>query len=277
MQPWIQCPYTLISWWQMEKFSAAAFYGIGQYLCEIRRNFEDLAKSRTLEPAEPRATAEGRGGGILRSVQNQCREIGLTISVKSIDFFFDRDDVGISLPEVIELLNQTERTIRWEMEEKLFMFIPPERASRYDSKEAFGPKVAKQFQSTSFDIREAGNCYAAARWTACVFHLMRVLETALATFGKEFGLTMSHTNWAPFLEQIESKIEDLANAAHKTQADKDRVESYSQAASSFMIFKGAWRNYTAHVRSKYTEEEADAIYRNVCFFCQRLAALELHE
>jgi hypothetical protein len=52
---------------------------------------------------------------------------------------------------------------------------------------------------------------------------------------------------------------------------------YSQIASSFMIVKDAWRNYTAHARGKYTEEEADAIYRNVGSFMKRLAEHGIHE
>jgi hypothetical protein len=274
MQPWIQRPYILINWWEMEKFTAAAFYGIGQYLCEVRRNFEALDKSKA-SAAEPGAHAAGQGGKNLRHVQNECREIGLVISAKCIDFYFDRDQVGITLAEVIEILNQLERTIRWEMEEKLFMFVPPERASRYEIKEAFGAKVAKQFRPASFDIEEAGNCYAAARWTACVFHLMRVLELGLSAFAKEFSVPSDHTNWHNIIEGIESKVRNMGNDPAKAADWKEKQERYSQAANGFMFFKDAWRNYTAHARGKYIDEEADSIYRNVRVFMQRLADMGL--
>jgi hypothetical protein len=106
---------------------------------------------------------------------------------------------------------------------------------------------------------------------------MRALEVALGAFGTEFGMVMSHTNWQPFIAEIESKIRDLQKKPGRTEAEKNRHEFYSQAASSFMIFKDAWRNYTAHSRGKYTEEEADAIYRNVASFMKKLADGGLHE
>jgi hypothetical protein len=44
-----------------------------------------------------------------------------------------------------------------------------------------------------------------------------------------------------------------------------------------MILKDAWRNYTAHARGIYTDEQADAIYRNVEAFMQKLAGIGLRE
>jgi hypothetical protein len=57
---------------------------------------------------------------------------------------------------------------------------------------------------------------------------------------------------------------------------KDQQEFFSQAASHFMILKDAWRNYTAHERGKFTEEEAETILINVRSFMQKLAT-QLHE
>jgi hypothetical protein len=38
-----------------------------------------------------------------------------------------------------------------------------------------------------------------------------------------------------------------------------------------MFLKDAWRNYTAHARGKYTEEEAKLIIENTRAFMQKLA------
>lgn len=38
-----------------------------------------------------------------------------------------------------------------------------------------------------------------------------------------------------------------------------------------MMLKEAWRNYTAHDRGKFTEEEADMLLLNVRIFMQKLA------
>ncbi|MGE0404985.1 MAG: hypothetical protein AB7O65_01705, partial [Candidatus Korobacteraceae bacterium] len=54
---------------------------------------------------------------------------------------------------------------------------------------------------------------------------------------------------------------------------KVKHEAYSQAASTFVFFKDAWRNYTAHARGKYLECEADTIFRNVGLFMAKLAQM----
>ncbi len=38
-----------------------------------------------------------------------------------------------------------------------------------------------------------------------------------------------------------------------------------------MHFKNAWRNYTAHSHLKYTEDEAEAIFRHVRDFMTHIA------
>ena len=68
---------------------------------------------------------------------------------------------------------------------------------------------------------------------------------------------------------------ELSKSSNKSAEQKTKYEEYNQAASSFRIFKDAWRNYTAHSRGKYTEEEADGIFRNVEAFMRKLAELGL--
>lgn len=102
---------------------------------------------------------------------------------------------------------------------------------------------------------------------------MRVLEIGLATLGTVFGVSLSHTNWAPAIERIESKVREMhKDPTWKVQPDcKEQQEFYAQAASHFVILKDAWRNHTTHVRGKYTEDEAERIFETVKAFMQKLA------
>jgi hypothetical protein len=84
-------------------------------------------------------------------------------------------------------------------------------------------------------------------------------------------------NWQQIIEKIESEIRLLPQASVKPHNWKEKQEQYSQVANNFMFFKDAWRNYTAHARGKYTEDEADSIYRNVRSFMQGLAKMGLQE
>jgi hypothetical protein len=101
-----------------------------------------------------------------------------------------------------------------------------------------------------------------------------VLEIGLTVLGARFGISLAHTNWAPAIEQIESKISDMhKDPAWKALPDcKEQQEFYAQVASHFAILKDAWRNHTMHVRgSKSTEEESERIFDNVKAFMEKLA------
>jgi hypothetical protein len=125
-------------------------------------------------------------------------------------------------------------------------------------------------------VSEAGKCHALHRSTACVFHLMRVLEIGLSVFAALFGVSASHTNWHNIIEGIEKAVRNMPSDPNKSANWKEEQEFYSQAAGHFMVLKDAWRNYTAHARGKFTEEEAETMFINVRAFMQKLAT-RLHE
>jgi len=158
-----------------------------------------------------------------------------------------------------------------------FLPLPVSKAAYYKpQKPLFGEKVSEQFPGCQYDISEAGACYALGRTTGCVFHLMRVLEIGLQVFAARFNVPADHTNWHNIIEGIEKAIRNMGSDPNRPSDWKDQQEFFSQAASSFMVMKDAWRNYTAHARGKYTEDEAEALFRTVRSFMQRLGT-RLHE
>jgi hypothetical protein len=161
-----------------------------------------------------------------------------------------------------------------EMSLRKYFTLPPEKAEVFDRD--FGAEIATAFPSTLFDIAEASKCFALSRSTACVFHLMRVLEIGLSVFATRFNIPSNHTNWHNIIEGIERAVRDMPNDPQRPPDWKDQQEFFSQAASYFMVVKDAWRNYTAHKRGKYTEEEAETMLINVRGFMQKLAT-RLHE
>jgi hypothetical protein len=172
-----------------------------------------------------------------------------------------------------------------ELEAKLFFFVPPEESPMlqafgvdYNSNEPTKTEecwepVFVSFPGAKYDSVEALRAFALGRNTACVFHLMRVLELVLTALGAVFGVSLAHTNWAPAIDQIESRVREMhREPAWKIRPDcKEQQEFYSQAASHFGLLKDAWRNYTAHARGRYDEQEATDIMTSVRAFMQRLA------
>jgi hypothetical protein len=99
------------------------------------------------------------------------------------------------------------KTIRGRILDELrlprFFFIPREKAKFFELRDgtgnvipAFGPEVHKRFGKVAGrDIDEAGKCYAAGRNTACVFHVMRVIEVGLEHFQKRLNVKTKSPNW----------------------------------------------------------------------------------
>jgi hypothetical protein len=105
---------------------------------------------------------------------------------------------------------------------------------------------------------------------------MRVLEIGLSVLAKRFGIASDHTNWHNIIEPVEKAIRGMGSDPAKLPDWKEQQEFFSQGASHFMFLKDAWRNYTAHARGKYTDEEAETILINIRAFMQKLAT-RLHE
>jgi len=105
---------------------------------------------------------------------------------------------------------------------------------------------------------------------------MRILEIGLAVLGKRFSISADHTNWETVINQIEKAIGVMDKDPNRPADWKDEREFYSQCASHFRVVKNAWRNYTAHARGKYDEQEALDMLGNVRGFMQKIAT-RLHE
>ena len=185
-------------------------------------------------------------------------------------------DGSIKSPEFAEkAVMVLSNNIEKELSLKLFLTLPHDKAKVFDDA-GFGDGCANAFPSAQYDIQEAARCYAVARNTACVFHLMRVLEIGLSVLANQFNVSSAHTNWETIIKQIEKAIVAMDQDPNRLPTWKDDREFYSQCASHFRVVKDAWRNYTAHARSKYDEQEALDMLGNVRGFMQKLAT-RLHE
>lgn len=175
-----------------------------------------------------------------------------------------------TLPDVTGMTSLS-LLIHHDLDEFVFEAVPRARAGFYESRELFGDAVRDKFSTTVYDVRESGNCYALGRNTACVFHLMRVLEIGLSVLAKQFNIPSGHTNWETIINQIEKAIRDMDKDPQRPSNWKDEREFYNQCASHFRVVKDAWRNYTAHTRGKYEPGEAFDILVSVRSFMQKLS------
>jgi hypothetical protein len=153
------------------------------------------------------------------------------------------------------------------MQVTAFFYMPYGQSEFYDQKESFGAAVNARFPSIQFDMTEAGNCYAMGRGTACVFHLMRIMEVGVQEFGNTLGVEfVSEKVWQVILDQ--------ANKAIKTLSSTDsRIVGFNQASAHLFSVKLAWRNNVMHPNDTYTLEEAKDLIQSVKLFMGHLATI----
>lgn len=213
----------------------------------------------------------------LREVQEICESHGLKMSAmhaQSLLETIDTSDEGLRLlsdnvaPRIPMMLSET---IQNELSLHTFMALPEVVREYVQNENGFGGVVQNAFPSTWYDLVEANRCFGYGLYTACVFHLMRALEKPLGVFAERFAIKSEHTNWQTVIEQIEKKIKAIPSDPNRAPYWKDEYEFFQQAASTFMVIKDAWRNYTAHSRAKYTEMEANLLMMNTRAFLEKLA------
>jgi hypothetical protein len=263
--PWEGERNKLLSWWDMQRFSAATFQQLVTGFVFLISQIENLTNISGGEDVEAGELAVKFIPGVT-AFRAECETLGLCCSMAFADEFIALAD-GMTVKELTRSLRQLEAVVRNEMKGHLFFFV--DEPQFYKQRQPFGARVAVWFPELEYDITEAGNCIAFDRGTACVFHLMRVIEAGVQRFGTRLCVPLaSEKNWQVIL--------DLINKAIKARDPKlQETMALSGTASHLYNVKITWRNPTMHPTSKYTPDEAKDIYQNVKTFMGSLADLEL--
>ena len=123
----------------------------------------------------------------------------------------------------------------------------------------FGDAVETRFPASAYDIDEAATCLALRRPTAAVFHCQAVLRQGLRAHARWHGVAgppaQDERRWQAILS-------DLRDAGGD-----------SGLVAALDAVRRGWRGATLQVGPKYTEEEAERIFRLVEAFMRRLAEL----
>lgn len=160
--------------------------------------------------------------------------------------------------------------VQMELFSRLLMVIDPSKAHFYGRSMAFGPKVAAAYPSAASDIEEACNCYALDLNTACVFHLMRVLEKGLRALAKRLNVQCEIENWKHMIQEIEATLKRMQQEPRSPEKIQ-KLKFYADCATEFFHFQHAWRNHVMHAQVKYDEQEALAVMGHVEAFMKKLS------
>ena len=171
---------------------------------------------------------------------------------------------------VMRLEDELDHRLLDEMKSRRFYCIEPDKMEFVDGKNLFGQEVTGAFPSTIIDIEEAGKCLAFERWTAVVFHLMRVMESGLRVLGRSLNLpATTNRNWETVLQRCDKELGKPNSQRSPEWALDDAF--YSEASTMLRSVKDAWRNPTMHIGQVYTQAQAEDVWNSVRAFMRKLA------
>ena len=188
--------------------------------------------------------------------------------------FRDSMDEGEFLAWTEQLIDVFEAELKTK---RLFM-LKSQRAEFYNNDGIIlEEKAIIRFSQLRRDAIEAGNCFALARYTACVFHLMRIAEFMNQQFAKELGITAIATkkgpvsiedaDWRIIHDHINNHINGTKN--NRPMSDKDLREKCNNLLSLVGPLREV-RNPLMHSPGDfYTEENAETYIKCVSSFIRQ--------
>jgi hypothetical protein len=219
----------------------------------------------------------------LGELQREAKRLGLRSADQQLDRIgdlFKNLRAGTSLQtlgqDLRSLVLDLHLRICDDLESRFFISMPPENVEYYKQTEPlFGKGVDARFPSLSFEIDEAGKCYAFDRHTACVFHLMRILEGGIEAARKCLGIPDpvkdADRNWGAMLRKMKEEIDRRNRISAQQWLKPSDRDFFAEIYASLDAVRNVWRNATMHVEKKYTPLEAEHILTAVRGFMRKLA------
>lgn len=204
-----------------------------------------------------------------RGVLEFCEACGFRMTALPLRRMIAMHDNGSLTFERLQRLsaNANER-LRDESECCKLLRIFPDNEQYYEQPRDKWGKVPDQFRSAIADLEEAGKCLALERSTACVFHLMRVMECGLKAVARELGIPYA-PSWESYLDQIDRQLR--LKWVNKDPDWKKVEPFFRDVAANLYTIKVAWRNPTMHIVRNYTHEEAIDVHSSVRAFMRHLS------
>ena len=253
----------------MKRFNPALFVSVSSAIGMISGMIAqgDYIKAPVKGGVEAAILNEAQAGPwreAFTTIQQRCEEAGLYYSAQHagrlIDLF---SQTTVNLRQLEYECDCLNNLIKDEMtSSSIFFEIELDEKHFVVDRHLFGEGVTKAFPSAVVDIEEAGKCLAFERNTACVFHLMRVMEVGLRVLGDTLKLPPStNRTW----DNILGKCDKEQAKPYAEQAPEWQTNGTFLAEATAMLrsVKDAWRNPTMHVEKVYTKEQAQDIWNAV--------------
>ena len=255
LQPWIDNPCRLISWYDMQRFSAHLYVKVGAFLTQIGDTVDNLKE-------HPAAKEEfvAELVDLAKIVREQLSEIGCDLSAQAMQRY-EENLPRLSAECINSRASELRSCIADEMRSHAFFWMPPDRAKHYNLFEVRDSGDKADFPSARMEIFEASNCIAFDMGTAAVFHLMRAVEHVIKATWKTLGLPppKKHESWGELLKPMDDQLQKPPKNPNPLWSANSQF--FSELVMDLRAVKRGCRDGTMHVESAYDTKEATSILK----------------
>lgn len=151
------------------------------------------------------------------------------------------------------------------------VFVRVEKPHYYGKNPRFAQLVAEIYPEIAYDVVEAGNCLATGRGTACVFHLMRIMDFGLQKIGPKLKIQkIQNKSWQQILNQMNRAISRMPES---TAVLKKKKEVYAEMVALLETVKTAWGDAAMTPKPAHTLKEAETLLGTVSEFMVHVASI----
>jgi len=147
-------------------------------------------------------------------------------------------------------------TLRAEIGSILLRAIPKEKSQYLDEKWLTDTKIFEKSPEMVDEFHAAGRCFAYGENTACIFHLMRVVDSNFRRVADSIpGIKYDARSWQGIADNITKKMEQKYQT--KTDDWKRQEPFYAAILTDIQAISRGHRNPALHeLEKKYDEREA---------------------
>ena len=179
-------------------------------------------------------------------VHGHCKAIGMDLSANQAVAIRNKLSEPADANEIKLAVDELLRRITEELDQHKFGYIPSSRQMYVGPHwlEDTDIDCADSTGEVLDEFHAAGRCYAFDENTACVFHLMRVVDWCLRRVAVSLGIAYDASNW----HGIGKKISDSMEQKYQTKTDewKKKEPFYAEILADIQAIGRGHRNPTLH-------------------------------
>jgi hypothetical protein len=240
----------------MEQFSAEKYCAIVVILEKMRARYSEpkivgdamFPRKEYSLPLED----QSRLADDFHVLGDHCLAIGLTISGKNAHGLRDILNQGSDKVGNIWIaweIGKALQIVMDEMKERLFLYLPTERARYYQRPFDGWEEAIERFPQVRADVEEASRCFACDRYAGAIFHAMLIAEVGAIEVGKLIEICDPKPGWPSTIREM-NRIVHREKYSDLKPVEKNHRDFLGQLLPLMESMQDAWRNKISHVENK---------------------------